>query len=385
MLERIVIENFQVHRRLDVRLDPHVTTFVGESDAGKSAVVRAVWWAAFNDPTGADFVRHGADTATVSLKVDRRWIVRERGPAGNLYQIDNDTPHRAFGTAVPEDVRKILNLSPVNFQEQIDPPFWFTETPGEVARNLNAVVNLGVIDRTVAAAAASHKKARIEVEVCEERVRAAEARRKELSAVPDLGAGLARLGELEARHVDARVRTSTLAFLLGQATELDGRARRLRRVCERGAALVELGTDAAVTAANRFVLAQVLEQIETAEAVLAVPVPDLGDLIAQRARADRTAERRRELEMLLKEIAEHEEALCRLQKRTEEHETTLRNSPAPICPTCGQPVTSSPPSPTSTTATTRPSSGPASRTGTPPRRGRPSGPPRSSTPDGCPF
>lgn len=41
MIRRIVLRNFQNHRRLRIDLDPRVTTVVGPSDAGKSAVVRA--------------------------------------------------------------------------------------------------------------------------------------------------------------------------------------------------------------------------------------------------------------------------------------------------------------------------------------------------------
>ena len=149
MLERLTIENFQAHSKLDLKLDPAVTTIVGPSDAGKSAVIRALIWLATNRPLGDSFIRDGETRARVSLLVDSRWIVRTRGKSENTYSIDGEEL-KAFGNEVPSEVSQLLNLSPINLQHQHDSPFWFSETAGEVSRQLNQIVDLSIIDRTLA-------------------------------------------------------------------------------------------------------------------------------------------------------------------------------------------------------------------------------------------
>ena len=88
MLERLRIQNFQSHHKLDIQLDPAVTTLIGPSDVGKSAVLRAFRWLATNRPRGDAFIRDGADRVSVKARVDGQNVTRRRGPAGNEYIVD---------------------------------------------------------------------------------------------------------------------------------------------------------------------------------------------------------------------------------------------------------------------------------------------------------
>ena len=54
--------------------------------------------------------------------------------------------YKAIKTDVPEDIDKIFNINSNNIQQQFDNIFWFSETAGEVGRNLNSIVNLDIID-----------------------------------------------------------------------------------------------------------------------------------------------------------------------------------------------------------------------------------------------
>ena len=56
---------------------------------------------------------------------------------------------RAFGSSVPQPIQDTLQLSPVNFQAQMDGPFWFCESAGDVSRKLNAIIDLSVIDTSL--------------------------------------------------------------------------------------------------------------------------------------------------------------------------------------------------------------------------------------------
>ena len=95
-------------------------------------------------------IRWGEDGAKVVLVTETCKVAREKGPKLNSYKINNGKPFDALKTGVPEEVSRRLCLDEVNFQKQIDAPFWMTQTEGEVAREMNRVVDLEVIDRSMA-------------------------------------------------------------------------------------------------------------------------------------------------------------------------------------------------------------------------------------------
>jgi len=165
VISTLQIINFQTHAKLRVDFGRGITTIVGPSDAGKSAVLRALRWVCTSEPSGDAFVRHGSKGASVRLLVDGHEIIRRRSPGGgvNEYVLDG-VVLKAIGRDVPEPIARILNLGPVCWQRQHDAPFWFSETQGEVSRQLNAIVNLGVIDGVMARVGAEQRRARAAVD-----------------------------------------------------------------------------------------------------------------------------------------------------------------------------------------------------------------------------
>jgi len=88
-----------------------------------------------------------------------------------------------------------LQLGELNISGQHDRPFLLFDTPGEVARTLNRVVRLDVIDRALAAHAADTRRNGQESKVVEARL--VELQGQE-ATFPDLEAGAVALGRLEA-------------------------------------------------------------------------------------------------------------------------------------------------------------------------------------------
>ena len=147
-MERIIkikIVNFQAHKSLEVDLNSHITTITGPSDRGKSAIIRALVWVMTNKPGGDDFIRYGANECSVTLYTKNHTIERIKGKKRNLYILDG-IEYKAIKSDVPEDIAKIFNINQNNIQQQFDNIFWFSETAGEVGRNLNSIVDLDIID-----------------------------------------------------------------------------------------------------------------------------------------------------------------------------------------------------------------------------------------------
>lgn len=198
MLESLRVKNFQTHRKLRVEFDPLITTFVGPSDQGKSAILRALYWLCLNQPAGDEFLSWGENQVQVTLKVDGHSIKRVKGKGENYYQLNGDNAFKALGQGtVPVPIAFILNVDTIHFQQQHDSPLWFSESAGEVSRQLNQIVDLGIIDDLLSASASAVRSARSEVVHTEQRLQEASEALTSLEWVPLISADWASLEGLE--------------------------------------------------------------------------------------------------------------------------------------------------------------------------------------------
>lgn len=79
-IQEVTIEGYQSHTNSTFRLSPGLTVITGPSDAGKTAIIRALRWFAFNEPTGEAFlhtirnpdgsVKEAVDQVKVSVTFD---------------------------------------------------------------------------------------------------------------------------------------------------------------------------------------------------------------------------------------------------------------------------------------------------------------------------
>ena len=149
MLKSLRFENFQIWKELYLEFIPGINAIIGPSDRGKSSILRGLYWLAMNAPSGDTFIRHGAKHCLVEGKFNEHTIQRFRSNKENKYIIDG-TVFSTVGTGVPREVKEIMGLTDTNFQMQ-DDPFFLIGLPnaGEVAKKLNQVVGLNLIDTSV--------------------------------------------------------------------------------------------------------------------------------------------------------------------------------------------------------------------------------------------
>lgn len=169
-IERITITDFQSIESLDAEVGP-ITVFYGESDTGKSALVRALYALAFNSyPSG--HVRDGAQDSLVEVAVDGKKVRARKGKL-NQYELDDPGTEMVgwdrVGTEVPEEVTELLGWRVMeiddgtrftpNFDLQFDPPFLITESPSRKAKLLGSLTNVAILYAAIKAASSRERKA----------------------------------------------------------------------------------------------------------------------------------------------------------------------------------------------------------------------------------
>lgn len=349
---RLVLLNFQCHAHLEVELS-EVTVLTGSSDRGKSAVVRALYWLAFNEPAGGQFLRRGAkakDGVEVQLWDDAGGVVtRYRDTKGNGYRLKTpDGQEQTWdkhGRGVPLTVQQYLGLDPINFQRQMDPPFLLSSSNIEVGRLVNSYVRLDVIDRSVRWLNGHLRDLTARHQATTEALGKVTA---DLTTFPALEGALARLeamDDLEVELVGGRDCHRRLTSLLDEASRanaqvkslswVDDADRRTREVAELVATRSEVAQDAR-RLANTLVLQNTLKDALAGDDRIidgATPIVESLDVIASEHR--RATDDRRVLASLVQTALSLKSHLAGLDRERQTTEQALKGK---ACPTCHRPL-----------------------------------------------
>jgi len=331
MFEYLLIQNFQPHEKLRIDFAPDITTIVGETDAGKSSIVRALRWVCTNQPAGDAFIRWNTKGTTVKLGVDGHVITRRRSANGkvNEYQLD-DQIYEAFKRGVPEPIERLLNLGPVCWQRQHDAPYWFSDTAGEVSRQLNTIVNLGIIDTSLTAVGKAVHRARTKLEIAEEGLTEAKREHDALAWVKGFEADVLVVEQTEARCITAANNAATAAGLIGLA--------HIHQTTHQSATTATLAGETVTRAGNRALNSRwradtLGELVGKAEKYTKASwaVPPTGAMEDALNQHKKTASKAEAMRSLIKNIQSKETELCQLEKSFQSAKAAVPK----VCPTCG--------------------------------------------------
>lgn len=190
-ITQVTIKGFQSHINSTFKLAPGLTVITGPSDAGKTAVIRALRWVAFNEPQGEGFlftlrnektgeIERQAEIAEVTVEFGNGVsITKTRRKGKTSYR------HSAFiepweKAEVPQEIKEALGLykqsygdnfeTCLNFAYQLEAPFVLSETPGVGAKILGKLAGTEVVDKAIAAISKNTYKTREEVRQAEKAI-----------------------------------------------------------------------------------------------------------------------------------------------------------------------------------------------------------------------
>ena len=206
MFTRIILNDFQCHKYLDLALE-RITTLVGTSDAGKSACVRAIDWAVFNRGTASTLVRRNSDNASVIIEVDGHSV--ERFSKGNGYRLDGIL-FSSINKTIPAEVTNIFRMSEDNIQRQHDHLYWFTANGSTLTSNLNTIVDLSKLEGWISNGKSIERKYSDRVKYLQERVNELDAERTKLARFRAIDFQLTKLEEQEKQIAETKERHAAL-------------------------------------------------------------------------------------------------------------------------------------------------------------------------------
>ncbi|SDC43949.1 AAA family ATPase [Shouchella lonarensis] len=163
-LLEVRLENFQSHLDTSISLHEGLNVIVGQSDSGKTAVLRAVRWALFNQPRGTDFLRVNADFVRVTLTfADGTLLIRERTSSKNRYIIRKPDREEmvleGFGSQVPEEVLQAHGMRPFRIDRdhewplqmsgQLEGPFLLEQTGSLRAKAIGRMSGAHYLDMAI--------------------------------------------------------------------------------------------------------------------------------------------------------------------------------------------------------------------------------------------
>lgn len=166
---RVILDNFQSHKHTEVNFDDGLNIIVGESNNGKTSILRGIMWVIDNHPLGTDFIMAGEDECKVTVCYDdgtsitRGRTRKDTGYYDVYYRDENNTlqrtTYRGFTNAVPVEVANVHQMPKVNITKdiethlnvlsQLDGPFLLTESPLVKASAIGRITGTHIIDAAV--------------------------------------------------------------------------------------------------------------------------------------------------------------------------------------------------------------------------------------------
>lgn len=168
-IKKVRIQGFQSHLDSTFTLSPGLNVITGPSDAGKTAIIRALRWLAFNEPQGEAFIHTIRDTdgnitqtveqATVTVEFDDGITVSKTRRKGKTTYTHSSYPDPWEKAELPLEIKESLGLikqsygdnfdTCLNFAYQLDPPFLLSETGSTGAKVLGKLAGTEVVDKSI--------------------------------------------------------------------------------------------------------------------------------------------------------------------------------------------------------------------------------------------
>lgn len=205
-IDKIVLKNFQAHKDSTIYPKEGLNAFIGESGKGKSSIHRSLTWLIDNKVAGdrpnQNIHNHDIVSKTksgntkflgnteVSIHLDNGYTVSRIKGKDNKYTITDPDKNvkdlTANGQNVPDEVKELLKFDYLNIADQADSYFIMFDSPGDIAKKINEIVDLSIGDKTLKALKSKTRSATSKIKVVKEDIDKLEEDLKEFSNLEEM-------------------------------------------------------------------------------------------------------------------------------------------------------------------------------------------------------
>lgn len=150
MIKSLHLKGLQSHSDSTVEFTSGVNVILGETNAGKTALIRALQWIFQNRPLGTGLTQQGSKECIATVETDRGTASRVRKKGFNGY-IVGESEFKEIGSSIPPELVSVLDIRDVNLQEQLQPHFLITQPAGQISKYVSELLGFHVTDKMVAA------------------------------------------------------------------------------------------------------------------------------------------------------------------------------------------------------------------------------------------
>ena len=338
MIKELIIKNFEPHKNFRTKLDPHITTFTGPTDIGKSSILRGIKWVVTNRPLGEKFIRDENKITFVGIRTEKGTVSRQKGKGINIYKINGKT------LEIPEDackneIQKFLNMGELNFQFQFDAPYWFMISPGQVSKQLNQIVDLEIIDTSLAKLLSKVHTGKTEVSLSQERLDDVKKTLTQMRFMKPMMKEYIKLEDLETRKNKAHAHFDSLTIYIKKVRRYTTRVKTLGEASIDGEKLVKIGNQYKTTAFEMESLSKLIKNLEKNIAIANSEIPNIQALVSISNKWKKLKKSSTNLYRCIVQIKTEKAIVCLKEKELIETKKRLKKIIGKTCPLCGNQVT----------------------------------------------
>lgn len=179
-IKNVELINFQSHNHTEIEFDRGLNVILGNSDAGKTAILRAIKWALFNEPKGDYFIRQGERDVSVKVTFSNGVVIeRSRTPSKNSYYLldaeGQEMRFEGFGLDVPKEITDAIQMYKIsldnsnnkvilNIAEQLDGPFLLNDQASMRASAIGRLIGVNYVDDALRTVVRDNKRINQEIE-----------------------------------------------------------------------------------------------------------------------------------------------------------------------------------------------------------------------------
>lgn len=212
-ITKVQLIDFQDHKNTEINLDPGINLIIGSSDAGKSAILRAINFVFHNQPSGDYFIRKGCSEACVSIWFnDNHIVTRIKGASRNAIIVHKPNGeqlvYEKIGREIPPEALLALGNPPIDekhgplsYAEQLSSYFLVSLSPTELPRSISELTGINDFEDAAQLLSKRGKAMERQAKECQTRIDAYEESLEKFNGLDDKLCNLEKL-EKKSESVD---------------------------------------------------------------------------------------------------------------------------------------------------------------------------------------